>query len=146
MTTTHDLPTVAGWWEGTDIGWREKLHMGGDTPAQRDADRRALWSAFMASGAATEPPPPPQDGAAAAYAAATHLGRAGCTLALLPVEDALSLPRAAEPARHHRRAPELAPPPAGRCADALRPGGFLPAPHGAGGLTPARRTISAACA
>ncbi|HEY1856432.1 4-alpha-glucanotransferase [Acidocella sp.] len=90
MTTTHDLPTVAGWWEGTDIGWREKLHMSGDTPAQRDADRRALWSAFTTSGATTPPPPPPQDGAAAADAAASHLGRAGCTLALLPVEDALA--------------------------------------------------------
>ena len=92
MTTTHDLPTVAGWWEGTDIAWREELDMGRDTPAQRGADRRALWSAFVASGAASEPPPPPQDGAAATYAAATHLGGAGCTLALLPVEDALSLP------------------------------------------------------
>jgi 4-alpha-glucanotransferase len=92
MTTTHDLPTVAGWWEGTDIAWREQLHMGRDTPAQRDADRHALWRAFVDSGAATEPPPLPQDGAAATYAAAAHLGRAACTLALLPVEDALSLP------------------------------------------------------
>jgi 4-alpha-glucanotransferase len=89
MTTTHDLPTVAGWWEGTDLGWRERLQMGRDTPAQREADRRALWCAFVESGAATAPPP--QDGAAATYAAAAHLGRAGCTLALLPVEDALSL-------------------------------------------------------
>jgi 4-alpha-glucanotransferase len=92
MTTTHDLPTVAGWWEGMDIGWREKLQMGGDAPAQREADRRALWDAFVRSGAATPPPPPPADGAAATYAAAIHLGSAGCTLALLPVEDALSLP------------------------------------------------------
>ena len=92
MTTTHDLPTMAGWWEGTDIEWRAKLGMSGDAPAQRDADRHALWSAFIASGAATSPPPPPpQDGAAAASAAAAHLGRAACTLALLPVEDALSL-------------------------------------------------------
>jgi 4-alpha-glucanotransferase len=92
MTTTHDLPTVAGWWDGTDIDWREKLHMSRDTPAQRDADRRALWNAFVESGAATSPLPSPLDAAAAAYAGAAHLGRAGCTLALLPVEDALSLP------------------------------------------------------
>ena len=90
MTTTHDLPTVAGWWQGTDIDWREKLHMGHDTRAQRDADRRGLWDAFVDSGTATPPPPPPQDAATATYAAAGHLGRAGCTLALLPVEDALS--------------------------------------------------------
>ncbi len=92
MTTTHDLPTVCGWWEGTDIAWRERLHMAGDTLAQRDADRRALWSAFEESGATAAPPPPAHDGAAATYAACAHLGRAACTLALLPVEDALSLP------------------------------------------------------
>ncbi|OXH81802.1 hypothetical protein CA830_39580, partial [Burkholderia multivorans] len=22
MTSTHDLPTVAGWWRGIDLGWR----------------------------------------------------------------------------------------------------------------------------
>ncbi len=64
----------------------------GDTQAARDADRHALWSAFRESGAATTPPPPPQDGAAATSPAAAHLGRAACTLALLPIEDALSLP------------------------------------------------------
>src|SRR5690606_8817816 len=26
-TTTHDLPTVAGWWTGTDLQWRHKLGM-----------------------------------------------------------------------------------------------------------------------
>ena len=25
MTSTHDLPTVAGWWKGRDIEWREEL-------------------------------------------------------------------------------------------------------------------------
>ena len=25
MTTTHDLPTVAGWWDGCDIAWKSKL-------------------------------------------------------------------------------------------------------------------------
>ena len=25
MTGTHDTPTVAGWWRGTDIGWGERL-------------------------------------------------------------------------------------------------------------------------
>ena len=27
MTTTHDLPTVAGWWRGRDIDWRTELGM-----------------------------------------------------------------------------------------------------------------------
>jgi 4-alpha-glucanotransferase len=92
MTTTHDLPTVAGWWEGRDISWRDNLKMSGDGPDIRATDRAALWRAFQDSGATTAPRPPDPDGAAATYAAAAHLGRAACTLALLPIEDALSLP------------------------------------------------------
>jgi 4-alpha-glucanotransferase len=90
MTSTHDLPTVAGWWEGTDIAWRDRLGMAGDSAADRAADRFALWSAFQASGAASPPQPGPRDGAAAADAACTHLGGAACQLALLPLEDALA--------------------------------------------------------
>ena len=32
-TTTHDLPTVAGWWRGSDITWRSKI---GQTMARAD--------------------------------------------------------------------------------------------------------------
>jgi 4-alpha-glucanotransferase len=88
MTSTHDLPTVAGWWRGTDIEWRNKLHMAGDSVETRAADRAELWAAFQDSGAAAGPMPDEDDGAAAADAACAHLGRAGCALALLPVEDA----------------------------------------------------------
>lgn len=91
MSTTHDLPTAAGWWQGTDIVWREKLGMAGDSLKTRAADRAELWSAFRHSGAATTPAPGVQDGATAADAACAHLGRAACTLALLPIEDALAL-------------------------------------------------------
>jgi 4-alpha-glucanotransferase len=90
MTTTHDLPTVAGWWEGTDITWRERLGMAGDTEENREADRAELWSAFRASGATKAPIPAPAEGAAAADAACVHLGLAASTLALLPIEDALA--------------------------------------------------------
>ncbi len=65
--------------------------MRGDTEEDRTADRTALWSALQASGATTAPEPPATDGAAVTYAAAAHLGRAACALALLPIEDALSL-------------------------------------------------------
>jgi 4-alpha-glucanotransferase len=92
MTSTHDLPTVAGWWQGTDIAWRERLGMAGDDEAQRATERPELWAAFQASGAAKIPMPGTEDGAAAADAACAHLGHAASTLALLPVEDALALP------------------------------------------------------
>ena len=91
MSTTHDLPTAAGWWQGTDIGWREKLGMAGESRQTRAADRDKLWAAFRHSGAAASHAPAPENGAAAADAACAHLGRAACTLALLPVEDALAL-------------------------------------------------------
>ncbi len=91
MTTTHDLPTVAGWWQGTDIAWRARLGMAGDSAEVRAADRAELWAAFRSSGAAHAPIPNPDDGAAAADAAAAHLGTANSLLALLPLEDALGL-------------------------------------------------------
>jgi len=92
MTTTHDLPTTAGWWQGRDIHWREQLGAKGDGEPERAADRAALWAAFKDSGATTATQPSEDDGAAVTYPAAAHLGRAACALALLPVEDALSLP------------------------------------------------------
>ena len=90
MTTTHDLPTVAGWWQGEDIAWRQRLDMAGDDEAARGEDRAALWSAFRQAGATADPEPAAADGAAASYAACAHLGRASSLLALLPIEDALS--------------------------------------------------------
>jgi 4-alpha-glucanotransferase len=92
MTTTHDLPTVAGWWEGVDIGWRESLRMAGDSADIRAAERAGLWRAFKNSGAALRDMPPAADGRAAADAACPHLGGAASTLALLPVEDAIAAP------------------------------------------------------
>jgi 4-alpha-glucanotransferase len=92
MTTTHDLPTVAGWWQGNDIAWRNRLGMAGDSAAQRAADRAELWTAFRSSGAAQSDIPLPEQSDAAADAACAHVGRAASTLALLPIEDVLALP------------------------------------------------------
>jgi 4-alpha-glucanotransferase len=91
MTTTHDLPTVAGWWQGTDIAWRHRLGMAGDDETIRAADRAELWSAFQNSGATAGPMPAADNPAAAVDAACAHLGLAASTLALLPIEDALAL-------------------------------------------------------
>jgi 4-alpha-glucanotransferase len=91
MTTTHDLPSVAGWWQETDIGWHERLNMSDEPSEARKSDRAELWSAFQQSGATAAQKPDEQNGAAAADAACAHLGKAACTLALLPIEDALGL-------------------------------------------------------
>jgi 4-alpha-glucanotransferase len=97
MTSTHDLPTVAGWWHGRDIAWRERLSLfpsAADAAAERarrEAERAALWRSLLESGAARGGQPPPDDPAPVVEAAPAHLGRAACALAILPVEDALGL-------------------------------------------------------
>ena len=90
MTSTHDLPTVAGWWAGRDIAWRDRIGLVPDraaAEAERARDRQALWQAFGASGAAPAGPASP---AAAATAACAHVAGAASTLALLPLEDLLA--------------------------------------------------------
>lgn len=97
MTTTHDLPTVVGWWQGRDIAWRCRLDRFPDAAtaeaeeAARAADRRALWQAMCRSGAAAGEPPGTEAAEQVADAAIRHVGGAASALALLPVEDACAL-------------------------------------------------------
>nr|WP_237772478.1 4-alpha-glucanotransferase [Herbaspirillum robiniae] len=120
VTTTHDLPTVAGWWAGADIAWRARL---GQTDADgeseayraRAADRQALWQRFIEQGVASGPVPavsaeeaqamtetaeslaqPPQSllsCAPAVDAALEFIAAAPAPLAVVPVEDVLGLPQ-----------------------------------------------------
>ncbi len=52
MTSTHDLPTVEGWWTGHDLHWQARLGLlpigmnETEARARRMADRRALVDAF----------------------------------------------------------------------------------------------------
>ncbi|QIG78884.1 4-alpha-glucanotransferase [Stakelama tenebrarum] len=93
MTSTHDLPTVAGWWRGRDLDWARRLGRIPDDAAEaaarkgRGADRTRFWSAFRASGAARGPEPAPEDSGPVATAAIAHVGGSPCTLALIPIED-----------------------------------------------------------
>ena len=100
-TTTHDLPTVTGWWRGADIEWRSKI---GQTAAREDGrdpvalamderaeDREHLWQAFQDAGvAAPDVPAPPVESApvdeALAFVAATP-----APLVTYPLEDLLAL-------------------------------------------------------
>jgi 4-alpha-glucanotransferase len=96
MTTTHDLPTVLGWWQGRDIAWRSELALFPDAAVAeaetqaRLRDRIALWDAMCRSGAAAGPPP--QDATVEVVdAAVRHVGAAASSLALLPLEDVAAL-------------------------------------------------------
>ncbi len=94
MTSTHDLPTLAGWWSGTDLGWHEKLGHLTDVAAaraERAADRTSIWQAFEHAGSAAGTCPAESDTASFADAACVHVGRSACELVMLPVEDALGL-------------------------------------------------------
>ncbi len=97
MTTTHDLPTVVGWWQGRDIDWRELLSLFPDAAAvdqarrDRKTDRAALWTAMRESGAATGGPPAEAATDAVVDSALVQVASAACRLAILPVEDALGL-------------------------------------------------------
>ncbi|MGI4858687.1 MAG: 4-alpha-glucanotransferase [Janthinobacterium lividum] len=96
MTTTHDLPTIAGWWAGHDIVWRDRIGQssGGKEGVQREqaerlSDRALLWRALRDAGivpsGTPEPEQPPVD-AILRYVAAT-----AAPLALFPLEDLLGL-------------------------------------------------------
>ena len=95
-TTTHDLPSVAGWWSGQDIEWRERLgllapHQSADAEyAARQVDRLALWQAFTQAGVANGACPAagsllPVD------AALAFVGSTPAPLVTIPIEDLLAL-------------------------------------------------------
>jgi len=97
MTTTHDLPTVAGWWRGADIGIRAACgRLGvGVAPehemAARERDRAALWQRLVADGVAEGSEPSVDAPQPAVDAALDFVGRTRSPLAVLPLEDLLGL-------------------------------------------------------
>jgi 4-alpha-glucanotransferase len=94
MTSTHDLPTVAGWWRGKDIDTREQLGLvadAGEERASRIKDRQKLWRAFRRANAAASDLPSPAETSRATDAAVTFIAHTAADLALLPLEDALAL-------------------------------------------------------
>jgi 4-alpha-glucanotransferase len=95
MTSTHDLPTVAGWWRGTDITTRAECGQLGkgveaaDLIVERGRDRNALWQAFVREGVAAGDPPSPEYAPPVVDTALAFVARANTPLCLLPIEDVL---------------------------------------------------------
>jgi 4-alpha-glucanotransferase len=100
-TTTHDLPTVAGWWSGADIAWRDRVgqtaqRADGRDPvalanAERAADRHALWRAFQHAGVAAPGIGAPAKDQAPIDEALAFVASTPSPLALYPLEDLLGL-------------------------------------------------------
>jgi glycogen operon protein len=89
--TTHDLPPMAGWWEGADVLERGEvglLTQDQDAAGERKTERAALLNALAGEGVLDRPPDgqPPQteDVVEAAYGFAA---RTPCDLVLVQADD-----------------------------------------------------------
>lgn len=110
-TTTHDLPTLAGWKRGRDLDWRQRLGTGGQIDRQAEDARRAQDVARLAAQVEADG----GDGAQLQDWLA-FVAHSPAPLALLPAEDALGLeeqPNLPGVVEDHpnwrRRLPETAP-------------------------------------
>ncbi|MFC0266659.1 4-alpha-glucanotransferase [Kushneria aurantia] len=89
MTTTHDLPSLAGWLRGRDLDWRIELDMLGEGESaagqrrQRQVERQQLAVTLGVDDSA--------DTLQWLTAAIRHIGATPTPLALLPLEDLLGL-------------------------------------------------------
>jgi 4-alpha-glucanotransferase len=97
MTSTHDLPTTAGWWRGRDISTRAacgRLGVGESEErlaAERASDRGQLWRAFTDASVAEQGEPPQDDAARFVDAALTFGASTGSPLFMPPIEDVLGV-------------------------------------------------------
>lgn len=92
MTSTHDLPTVAGWWRGADIEFRAENGLLADRceeDAARMSDRTKLSAAF--AGANIARTDDQAEGVACVDSAISFVAQSPAPLALIPVEDLLGL-------------------------------------------------------
>jgi glycogen debranching enzyme GlgX/4-alpha-glucanotransferase len=91
--STHDLPTLSGWWQGEDI--REKQALGllsteqaAAARTQRETDKRALLEALQAENLLTDMPGLETPiGTALATAIHAFIGRSSSVLAMAQVDD-----------------------------------------------------------
>jgi 4-alpha-glucanotransferase len=95
MTSTHDLPTLAGWWRGADIQLRAAHELLGagvveaDVAAARVTDREEIWRTFRAARAAHGPAPAAEAPETFVDAAVQFVASTPASLCLLPLEDVL---------------------------------------------------------
>jgi 4-alpha-glucanotransferase len=97
MTSTHDLPTLASWWRGSDISERARHgllgteHNEADLKAERDGDRESIWRAFRAAGVARGHAAAPCSPDAFVGPALRFVAATPASLCLLPLEDVLGV-------------------------------------------------------
>lgn len=99
--STHDLHTLAGWWTGRDLEWRQNLNlypneeMGPQDRAARIQDRQYLIDALVDLGTLAAEDAPSQAPAKMnrplSVAVQRYLARCNSHVHLIPMEDALEL-------------------------------------------------------
>nr|WP_298373422.1 malto-oligosyltrehalose synthase [uncultured Halomonas sp.] len=102
MSSTHDLPTVAGWWSGYDIDLRDRFGLLGDEQdavtehRQRDKERVSLAHALGLIDSTENPASLSADDIPVTTvldASAAYLGHTPPPLVVVPMEDVLGLER-----------------------------------------------------
>ena len=92
VTTTHDLPTVAGWWRGADLELRRGVGTLSEAEiAHRPTERAALWRAFTEAETTAEPMPSPDDTDSVVDGAIGFVARAPGPLTIVPLEDIMGI-------------------------------------------------------
>jgi len=97
--TTHDMPTLRGYWEGRDVELRTRLNlypnaqMQAQVAREREEDRVALLAALRAQGLAPQRPATTHEPFTNELAQAMHqyLARSSAALASLQIEDLLGM-------------------------------------------------------
>ena len=99
VVTTHDLPTLRGWWEEGDLNLREQLDLYPNAEfkarahATRASERRELMLALVAEGLWHWSPDQPLPPYSAALSRAVHafLGLSQANIAMIQVEDLIGM-------------------------------------------------------
>jgi 4-alpha-glucanotransferase len=90
LTTTHDLPTVSGWWRGHDLDLRATVTRNfdmGSAQRTREDDRRGLWRTLKRAKCARGPQPARNDERVVVDATLALVARTASKLCVVPVED-----------------------------------------------------------
>jgi 4-alpha-glucanotransferase len=90
LTTTHDLPTISGWWRGHDLDLRAMLTRSFDmelAQRARENDRRGLWRTLKRAKCARGPEPAHNDEHVVVDATLALVAKTASRLCIVPVED-----------------------------------------------------------
>ncbi|MGE8350832.1 MAG: 4-alpha-glucanotransferase, partial [Pseudomonas protegens] len=93
-TSTHDLPTLNGWWQGRDIDWNLRLGMVDEQGARQWREHRQRERDGLRQALARDPQNFHQEAHEADQvldASVRFLGHTRAPLVLLPLEDALGI-------------------------------------------------------